>query len=86
MNTYTGEYISTQNPPYDDIIHEPVKVKVKTMVRLKNGNKISKKRYDQLKHLYDTNPLTRWLTIWFLKIESDPELLERFKIFNSNNS
>ena len=38
MNKYTGEYISTQNPPYNDIIHEHIKVKVKTMVRLKNGN------------------------------------------------
>ena len=63
-----------------------IQVKVKKMVRLKNGNKISKKRYDQLKHIYDTNPLTRWLTLWFLKIESDPELLGRFKNFVSNDS
>lgn len=79
MNKYTGEYVSTQNPPYEDIIKAPIKVKVKTMVRLKNGNKISKQRYDQLKHVYETNPLTRWLAVWFLKVESDPGMMERFK-------
>ena len=71
--------VSTQNSePYSGV-YKPITVKVKTMVRLKNGNKISKKRYDQLKHIYDTNPLCKWLALWFLKIESDPGMMERFK-------
>lgn len=54
-------------------------VKVKKMVRLKNGYKISKKRYDQLKHTYMTKPSLRPLTLWFLKVEFDPDQLKRFK-------
>lgn len=61
-----------------------IKVKVKTMVRLKNGNKINKQRYDQLKHVYEMNPLTRWLAVWFLKVESDPELNKKFNIFTNS--
>ena len=61
-----------------------IKVKVKTMVRLKNGNKINKQRYDQLKNIYETNPLTRWLAVWFLKVESDPELNKKFNIFTNS--
>ena len=79
-------YKPVSNELYVETYRKPIKVKVKTMVRLKNGNKISKQRYDQLKHIYETNPLTRWLTLWFLKIESDPEMMKRFEKFISKDS
>lgn len=56
-----------------------MKCKIKEMVVLKNGHKISKRRYDQLKHIYNTNITLRPLSLWFLKVESDPGKLERFR-------